>query len=77
MDYILMRLKNRYSNVKTELKEYGALNYFIIQTLASSVLLFLVVIEIVINQNLIIGGNIHDYVIITPLLLKIGASLLH
>lgn len=23
MDDILMRLKNRYSNVKTELKEYG------------------------------------------------------
>jgi hypothetical protein len=44
----------------------ASLKYFIIiQALASAVLLFLVVIEILINQNLMMGGNIHEYAIIT------------
>jgi NADH-ubiquinone oxidoreductase chain 2 len=53
------------------------LKYFIIQALASSSLLFLVLLETLVNQNLITGRNIHEYVIITPLLLKIGAAPLH
>lgn len=55
----------------------ASLKYFIIQALASSVLLFLVVIEVLINQNPIIGKEIHEYAIITPLLLKIGAAPMH
>jgi NADH-ubiquinone oxidoreductase chain 2 len=55
----------------------ASLKYFIIQALASAVLLFLVVMERLVNQNLIIDKSIHEYVIITPLLLKIGAAPLH
>jgi NADH-ubiquinone oxidoreductase chain 2 len=56
----------------------ASLKYFIIQALASSVLLFLVAIEALINQTPLLGGrNIHEYVIISPLLLKIGAAPVH
>nr|URX53085.1 NADH dehydrogenase subunit 2 [Cryptotermes austrinus] len=55
----------------------ASLKYFIIQALASSVLLFLVVMEILINQNPMVSKDIHEYVIMTPLLLKMGAAPLH
>nr|URX53150.1 NADH dehydrogenase subunit 2 [Cryptotermes queenslandis] len=55
----------------------ASLKYFIIQALASSVLLFLVVMEVLINQNPMTSKDIHEYVIMTPLLLKMGAAPLH
>nr|URX53408.1 NADH dehydrogenase subunit 2 [Cryptotermes parvifrons] len=55
----------------------ASLKYFIIQALASAALLFLVVMETLIDQNLTMGSNIHDYVIMTPLLLKMGAAPFH
>nr|URX53189.1 NADH dehydrogenase subunit 2 [Cryptotermes mangoldi] len=55
----------------------ASLKYFIIQALASSALLFLVVMETLIGQNLMMSSNIHEYVITTPLLLKMGAAPLH
>nr|URX52702.1 NADH dehydrogenase subunit 2 [Cryptotermes sp. 1 AB-2022a]URX52728.1 NADH dehydrogenase subunit 2 [Cryptotermes sp. 1 AB-2022a] len=55
----------------------ASLKYFIIQALASSVLLFLVVMEILVNQNPMTGKETHEYVIMTPLLLKMGAAPLH
>nr|URX54344.1 NADH dehydrogenase subunit 2 [Cryptotermes cavifrons] len=56
----------------------ASLKYFIIQALASSMLLFLVAMEALINQTpLLGGGNIHEYVIVSPLLLKMGAAPVH
>nr|URX53772.1 NADH dehydrogenase subunit 2 [Cryptotermes havilandi] len=55
----------------------ASLKYFIIQALASSVLLFLVVMEVLINQNPMVGKEIHEYVIMTPLLMKMGAAPMH
>nr|WHM51485.1 NADH dehydrogenase subunit 2 [Cryptotermes parvifrons] len=55
----------------------ASLKYFVIQALASAALLFLVVMETLVDQNLTMGSNIHDYVIMTPLLLKMGAAPFH
>nr|QYB20637.1 NADH dehydrogenase subunit 2 [Cryptotermes domesticus] len=55
----------------------ASLKYFIIQALASSVLLFLVVMEVLINQTPMMGKEIHEYAIMTPLLLKMGAAPMH
>nr|URX53941.1 NADH dehydrogenase subunit 2 [Cryptotermes sp. 5 AB-2022a] len=55
----------------------ASLKYFIIQALASSALLFLVVMEVLNDQNLTMGKNIHEYVVMTPLLLKMGAAPVH
>nr|URX53954.1 NADH dehydrogenase subunit 2 [Cryptotermes domesticus] len=55
----------------------ASLKYFIVQALASSVLLFLVVMEVLINQNPMMGKEIHEYAIMTPLLLKMGAAPMH
>nr|URX52715.1 NADH dehydrogenase subunit 2 [Incisitermes nr. barretti] len=55
----------------------ASLKYFLVQALASSTLLFLVVMKALINQGLILGSNIHELMIITPLLLKMGAAPLH
>nr|URX53202.1 NADH dehydrogenase subunit 2 [Cryptotermes rotundiceps] len=56
----------------------ASLKYFIIQALASSVLLFLVAMEALITQApLLSGGNTHEYVILSPLLLKMGAAPMH
>nr|URX53603.1 NADH dehydrogenase subunit 2 [Cryptotermes sp. 3 AB-2022a] len=55
----------------------ASLKYFIIQALASSVLLFLVVMEALINQVFMASKNVLEYVIMTPLLLKMGAAPLH
>nr|URX53564.1 NADH dehydrogenase subunit 2 [Procryptotermes corniceps] len=55
----------------------ASLKYFIIQALASAVLLFLVVMEALVSQNPVVGGKIHEYVIMTPLIMKMGAAPLH
>nr|URX53759.1 NADH dehydrogenase subunit 2 [Cryptotermes sp. 4 AB-2022a] len=55
----------------------ASLKYFIIQALASSVLLFLVVMEALVNQVFMASKNVLEYVIMTPLLLKMGAAPLH
>nr|URX52825.1 NADH dehydrogenase subunit 2 [Bifiditermes rogierae] len=55
----------------------ASLKYFIIQALASSVLLFLVMMKTLINQNIPTGNDIHDHMIMVPLLLKMGAAPLH
>nr|URH16444.1 NADH dehydrogenase subunit 2 [Kalotermitidae sp. A SH-2022a] len=55
----------------------ASLKYFIIQALASATLLFLVVMKALINQGLLVGENIYEWLIMTPLLLKVGAAPLH
>nr|URX53124.1 NADH dehydrogenase subunit 2 [Cryptotermes dudleyi]URX54240.1 NADH dehydrogenase subunit 2 [Cryptotermes sp. 7 AB-2022a]URX54331.1 NADH dehydrogenase subunit 2 [Cryptotermes sp. 7 AB-2022a] len=55
----------------------ASLKYFIIQALASSVLLFLVVMSALVNLSLAVKGGAHEYVIMAPLLLKMGAAPLH
>nr|URX54383.1 NADH dehydrogenase subunit 2 [Pterotermes occidentis] len=55
----------------------ASLKYFIVQALASSTLLFLVVMKTFMNQNVTTGGNIYEQMIMTPLLLKTGAAPLH
>nr|URX53915.1 NADH dehydrogenase subunit 2 [Allotermes sp.] len=55
----------------------ASLKYFIIQALASSVLLFLVVMKALISPNLSTGLSIYEHVIMVPLLLKMGAAPLH
>jgi NADH-ubiquinone oxidoreductase chain 2 len=55
----------------------ASLKYFIIQALASSTLLFLVLMKTLVNQGLPISEYVHEYIIITPLLLKIGAAPIH
>jgi NADH-ubiquinone oxidoreductase chain 2 len=54
----------------------ASLKYFLIQALASTSLLFLVIIKFLINQ-IIPTRNIFSYAIITPLLIKIGAAPIH
>nr|URX53460.1 NADH dehydrogenase subunit 2 [Incisitermes minor] len=55
----------------------ASLKYFIIQALASSTLLFLVVMKTFTSQSMSAGGSIYEYMIMTPLLLKMGAAPLH
>nr|URX53590.1 NADH dehydrogenase subunit 2 [Bifiditermes mutubae] len=55
----------------------ASLKYFVIQALASSVLLFLVVMKALISQELPAGVNINENMIMVPLLLKMGAAPLH
>nr|AIY62127.1 NADH dehydrogenase subunit 2 [Neotermes sp. A TB-2014] len=55
----------------------ASLKYFIIQALASSVLLFLVAMKALTNQMMSTGENIQSYMMMTPLLLKMGAAPLH
>nr|URX53629.1 NADH dehydrogenase subunit 2 [Bifiditermes sp. 2 AB-2022a] len=55
----------------------ASLKYFITQALASSTLLFLVVMKALVNQNLLTSSGIHESLIMTPLLLKVGAAPLH
>nr|URX54019.1 NADH dehydrogenase subunit 2 [Neotermes cubanus] len=55
----------------------ASLKYFIIQALASSTLLFLVVMKALINQGFSTGSEVHEYVVMIPLLLKMGAAPLH
>nr|URX53655.1 NADH dehydrogenase subunit 2 [Bifiditermes nr. madagascariensis] len=55
----------------------ASLKYFITQALASSTLLFLVVMKALVNQSLSMSSDIHESLIMTPLLLKAGAAPLH
>nr|YP_006503935.1 NADH dehydrogenase subunit 2 [Neotermes insularis]AFM92435.1 NADH dehydrogenase subunit 2 [Neotermes insularis] len=55
----------------------ASLKYFIIQALASSTLLFLVVMKALISQITPTGVGVYEYVIMIPLLLKMGAAPLH
>nr|URX52929.1 NADH dehydrogenase subunit 2 [Cryptotermes cynocephalus] len=55
----------------------ASLKYFIIQALASSALLFFVVMSVLIEQNPMMEKDVHEYVIMTPLLLKMGAAPMH
>nr|AIY61932.1 NADH dehydrogenase subunit 2 [Rugitermes sp. A TB-2014] len=55
----------------------ASLKYFIIQALASSTLLFLVMMKALANQVMIMGEEIYSYLIMIPLLLKMGAAPLH
>nr|URX53319.1 NADH dehydrogenase subunit 2 [Calcaritermes nearcticus] len=54
----------------------ASLKYFIIQALASSVLLFLVIMKALMNQPHSLT-DLSPYMIMTPLLLKMGAAPLH
>jgi NADH-ubiquinone oxidoreductase chain 2 len=54
----------------------ASLKYFLVQALALTSLLFLVMLRALINK-IIITRRIHSYAIITPLLIKIGATSLH
>jgi NADH-ubiquinone oxidoreductase chain 2 len=54
----------------------ASLKYFLVQALASSSLLFLVVIKMLVS-NTMITRRMHSYAVITPLLMKIGAAPLH
>jgi NADH-ubiquinone oxidoreductase chain 2 len=55
----------------------ASLKYFIIQALASSTLLFLVMIKALSRQNIPLNGEMYEYAIMVPLLLKIGAAPTH
>nr|YP_009544238.1 NADH dehydrogenase subunit 2 [Roisinitermes ebogoensis]AYO45646.1 NADH dehydrogenase subunit 2 [Roisinitermes ebogoensis]URX52851.1 NADH dehydrogenase subunit 2 [Roisinitermes ebogoensis] len=55
----------------------ASLKYFIIQALASSTLLFLVLMKTLVNQGLPMSEYVHEYMIMTPLLLKMGAAPMH
>nr|URX53421.1 NADH dehydrogenase subunit 2 [Rugitermes unicolor] len=55
----------------------ASLKYFIIQALASSTLLFLVLMKALTDQLMIISEEMYSYVIMIPLLLKMGAAPLH
>nr|URX52864.1 NADH dehydrogenase subunit 2 [Glyptotermes sp. 2 AB-2022a] len=54
----------------------ASLKYFLVQALASTTLLFLVMMKFLMNQ-MIITGSSHSYAIMTPLLMKMGAAPLH
>nr|URX52994.1 NADH dehydrogenase subunit 2 [Glyptotermes sp. 8 AB-2022a]URX53007.1 NADH dehydrogenase subunit 2 [Glyptotermes sp. 8 AB-2022a] len=54
----------------------ASLKYFLVQALASSSLLFLVVMKTLLNQT-ILTSNLHSYAMMTPLLMKMGAAPLH
>jgi NADH-ubiquinone oxidoreductase chain 2 len=55
----------------------ASLKYFVIQALASSTLMLLVIIRALTNNGLTTEMRINEYMIIIPLLLKIGAAPLH
>nr|URX53382.1 NADH dehydrogenase subunit 2 [Incisitermes cf. incisus] len=55
----------------------ASLKYFIVQALASSTLLFLVVMKALVNQGIPTEWGTHGYLIMIPLLLKMGAAPLH
>nr|AIY62140.1 NADH dehydrogenase subunit 2 [Glyptotermes sp. C TB-2014] len=54
----------------------ASLKYFLVQALASSSLLFLVMMKTLMN-HMIITSNLHSYALMTPLLMKMGAAPLH
>nr|URX52942.1 NADH dehydrogenase subunit 2 [Glyptotermes sp. 6 AB-2022a]URX52968.1 NADH dehydrogenase subunit 2 [Glyptotermes sp. 6 AB-2022a] len=54
----------------------ASLKYFLVQALASSSLLFLVVMKMLVS-NTMITSSMHSYAVMTPLLMKMGAAPLH
>nr|URX53020.1 NADH dehydrogenase subunit 2 [Glyptotermes sp. 9 AB-2022a]URX53033.1 NADH dehydrogenase subunit 2 [Glyptotermes sp. 9 AB-2022a] len=54
----------------------ASLSYFLVQALASSSLLFLVMMKALLNQA-VVTSSVHSYAIMTPLLMKMGAAPLH
>nr|URX54136.1 NADH dehydrogenase subunit 2 [Glyptotermes sp. 15 AB-2022a] len=54
----------------------ASLKYFLVQALASSSLLFFVMMKYLMSQE-IIPSTMHSYAIMTPLLLKMGAAPFH
>nr|URX54500.1 NADH dehydrogenase subunit 2 [Glyptotermes sp. 19 AB-2022a] len=54
----------------------ASLKYFLVQALASSSLLFLVMMKALLNQ-VAITSSVQSYAIMTPLLMKMGAAPLH
>nr|URH16489.1 NADH dehydrogenase subunit 2 [Neotermes castaneus] len=55
----------------------ASLKYFIIQALASSTLLFLVMMKALSSQDMPLNGEMYEYAIMVPLLLKMGAAPTH
>nr|URX54071.1 NADH dehydrogenase subunit 2 [Neotermes sp. 2 AB-2022a] len=55
----------------------ASLKYFIIQALASSTLMFLVMMKALSSQSLPLSKEVYEYTIMIPLLLKMGAAPLH
>nr|URX53967.1 NADH dehydrogenase subunit 2 [Marginitermes hubbardi] len=55
----------------------ASLKYFIIQALASSTLMFLVMMKALINNSLMTETSLYEHAIMIPLLLKMGAAPLH
>nr|URX54474.1 NADH dehydrogenase subunit 2 [Neotermes sp. 8 AB-2022a] len=55
----------------------ASLKYFIVQALASSTLMFLVMMKALSSQNLPLSKEVYEYTIMIPLLLKMGAAPLH
>nr|URX53720.1 NADH dehydrogenase subunit 2 [Postelectrotermes sp. 2 AB-2022a] len=72
MSFIPLMLAQE-NNYTTE----ASLKYFIVQALASSTLLFMVIMKMLVNQNMTTSGGLYSYAIMTPLLLKMGAAPLH
>nr|UQJ75170.1 NADH dehydrogenase subunit 2 [Marginitermes cactiphagus] len=55
----------------------ASLKYFIIQALASSSLMFLVMMKALANNSPMMEISIHEYMIMIPLFLKMGAAPMH
>nr|URX53707.1 NADH dehydrogenase subunit 2 [Kalotermitidae sp. 2 AB-2022a] len=55
----------------------ASLKYFIVQALASSTLLFLVMMKALTHQEMISNSKAYEYALMIPLLLKMGAAPLH
>nr|URX53486.1 NADH dehydrogenase subunit 2 [Longicaputermes sinaicus] len=55
----------------------ASLKYFIVQALASSTLLFLVMMKALKTQGTPMDSGMYNYMIMTPLLMKTGAAPLH
>nr|URX52955.1 NADH dehydrogenase subunit 2 [Glyptotermes sp. 7 AB-2022a] len=55
----------------------ASLKYFLVQALASSSLLFLVMMKALMSQMTVMSSYYYPYAIITPLLMKMGAAPMH
>nr|URX53280.1 NADH dehydrogenase subunit 2 [Glyptotermes sp. 11 AB-2022a] len=66
---VMLSKENIYTNE-------ASLKYFLIQALASISLLFLVMMKFLINQT-ILTSSMHSYVMMMPLLMKMGAAPMH
>nr|URX53668.1 NADH dehydrogenase subunit 2 [Postelectrotermes sp. 1 AB-2022a]URX53733.1 NADH dehydrogenase subunit 2 [Postelectrotermes sp. 1 AB-2022a] len=55
----------------------ASLKYFIVQALASSTLLFLVMMKALTHQEVFLNTKVYSYAMMIPLLMKMGAAPLH